>query len=233
MHRSRRLAASLTAVRSARSCSPAAARVRVRRGRDLQHRLEQLRLDVLVLAVLLEHRLDRVGQRQRLGVEDHQLLLDPDREAGAGELRLHRPRRVRALHAKRFENRGGAPWRLATTASCTSSPSITGARSRRRCSGSRATRRPRRRRRSPTRSGWSSRAWRRRSIARARPVHGGRAGRRAVRRRRAEAGARARPRALDAGREVRPERVRLPVRQRVRRPHPAASTRPSRRCSCV
>jgi hypothetical protein len=63
--------------------------VRMRRGGDLEDRLEQLRLDAVVLAVLLEDSLDRVGERQRLGVEDHQLLLDPDREAGAGEVRLH------------------------------------------------------------------------------------------------------------------------------------------------
>ena len=38
---------------------------------------------------VLEHRLDRVGELERLGVEDHQLLLDADRVAGAGELVLH------------------------------------------------------------------------------------------------------------------------------------------------
>ena len=54
----------------------------------------------------------------------------------------------------------------------------------------------------------------------------GRAGRRAVRLGHPRARGRARPVADDAGREVRPERVRLPVRRRVRRPH--RQVRPAR-----
>ena len=64
--------------RSARSCSPACDHVRARLGRDLEHRLHQLGLD-LPRRRGLEHRLDRVDQLERLGVEDHQLLLDADR----------------------------------------------------------------------------------------------------------------------------------------------------------
>ena len=48
-----------------------------------------------------------------------------------------------------------------------------------------------------------------------------------------EARARARPQARHAGREVRPERVRLPVRRGLRRSTSRQSTRSSRRCSCV
>ena len=55
---------------------------------DLEHRLHQLRLD-LATGRWLEECLDRVDQLERIGVEDHQLLLDPDRVGGAGELVVH------------------------------------------------------------------------------------------------------------------------------------------------
>jgi hypothetical protein len=58
-----------------------------RRRRDLEHGLHQLRLH---LPVELgrdrrEQHLDLLGEVEALGVEDHQLLLDADRERGAGE----------------------------------------------------------------------------------------------------------------------------------------------------
>ena len=124
------------------------AHVRARLGRDLEHGLQQLRLDLAVGRVL-EQVVDRVDQRVAVRIEDHQLLLDPDRVRGAAELRLH----VAAYSTRltvRTTSRGNRRWPSATTGSCTSWPSTTEGRSRRRCSGSRAIRRRRRPRRSPT-----------------------------------------------------------------------------------
>ena len=53
------------------------------RRRDLEHRLHQLRADALVeLAVLRgrEHRVHVLDEVERLRVEEHVLLLDPERE---------------------------------------------------------------------------------------------------------------------------------------------------------
>jgi hypothetical protein len=55
---------------------------------DLEHRLHELGLDLAVGRVL-EQRLDGVGEVAGLRVEDHQLLLDPERVTGTGEVRLH------------------------------------------------------------------------------------------------------------------------------------------------
>ena len=65
-----------------------AAHVRARGGRHLQHRLQQLGLH---LALQLrrdrgEDRLDLVREVEAVGVEEHQFLLDPDRERGAVEV---------------------------------------------------------------------------------------------------------------------------------------------------
>jgi hypothetical protein len=49
-------------------------------GRDLEHRLHELGLD-LPLAGVLEELLDRVDEPEGLAVADHQLFLDTDREA--------------------------------------------------------------------------------------------------------------------------------------------------------
>ena len=59
-----------------------------------QHRLQQLGLDLAVALVGVDDRLDLVGELERLAVEDHQLLLDAQRVARAGELGLHRRRTV-------------------------------------------------------------------------------------------------------------------------------------------
>ena len=78
---------------------------------------------------------------ERLLIDDHELLLDPERVRGAREAVLHRAQGI--THGTR---QGEVPtWHSATTASSTSSRSTTAARSRRRCSASRATRRPSRR----------------------------------------------------------------------------------------
>jgi hypothetical protein len=70
---------------------PGLARVLARRGGDLADRLHQLRLHLaLGRRHRLEHRLDRVRELERLRVDDHELLLDPEREARAGEPVLHR-----------------------------------------------------------------------------------------------------------------------------------------------
>ena len=60
------------------SCAAGLGDVRARRGRDLEHRLHQLRLDLAgdVVGHRVEDLLDRLRQLQRLGVADHQLLLD-------------------------------------------------------------------------------------------------------------------------------------------------------------
>jgi hypothetical protein len=70
--------------------------VRARLRRDLEHRLHELRLDLAGLriavrgAAVLEQGLDRVDERVALGVDDHHLLLDTDREARAREVVVHR-----------------------------------------------------------------------------------------------------------------------------------------------
>ena len=79
----RRSAAAATLARSARRCAPAGARVGRGGRRDLQHGGEQLGLDAVVARALLEQHVDRVRERERLGIEDHQLLLDADRVAAA------------------------------------------------------------------------------------------------------------------------------------------------------
>ena len=62
--------------------------VGARVGRDLEHRFHQLGLD-LAGGGRLEQRLDRVDQLERLPVEDHQLLFDPDRVRRARKLVFH------------------------------------------------------------------------------------------------------------------------------------------------
>jgi hypothetical protein len=64
------------------------AHIGARVGRDLEHGLHQLGLDLTVRRVR-EQVIDGVDQRVAVGIEDHQLLLDADRVRGAGELRLH------------------------------------------------------------------------------------------------------------------------------------------------
>ena len=64
-------------------------RARARLGRDLEHGLHQLGLD-LAGGRGLEQGLDRVDQLERLSIEDHQLFLDPDRERRTCEMVLHR-----------------------------------------------------------------------------------------------------------------------------------------------
>src|ERR1700683_5479391 len=49
----------------------------------------QLRLDLTVRRLRFEQRLDRIDQVERLGVEDHQLLLDSNRELMPLEVVLH------------------------------------------------------------------------------------------------------------------------------------------------
>ena len=68
--------------------------VRAGIGRDLEHRLHQLRLDLTVRRGL-EQALDRVDEVEALGVDDHQLFLDADRVAGPGEAVLHARQRTR------------------------------------------------------------------------------------------------------------------------------------------
>src|SRR3954469_7959397 len=58
--------------------------------RDLEHRFVELGLDFLLRALgLFEQVLDRVHEIPRLALDDHQLLLDAERVAGAAEVRLH------------------------------------------------------------------------------------------------------------------------------------------------
>jgi hypothetical protein len=62
-------------------------------GGDLADRFHELRLDVAGdpgLGQRLEQRLDRVGEVERLRVDDHQLLLDADREGSPREGVLHK-----------------------------------------------------------------------------------------------------------------------------------------------
>ena len=117
------------------------------------------------------------------------------------------------------------PWHSAMTASCTSWPSTTAGRSRRRCSGSRAIPPPEETERIADAKrlifeGMELAVERGVDAARDR-----RARRRAVRLGHPEARQGGGPRALDAGREVRPGRVRLPVRRRLRRAHRAVRRR--------
>jgi hypothetical protein len=66
------------------------ARIRARLGGDLEHRLVELGLDVAAaVRGILEEILDRVREIPRLAVDDHQLLLDAQRVARPGEVRLH------------------------------------------------------------------------------------------------------------------------------------------------
>ena len=91
--------ADLAAQRRA-AARPASAVFGARLGRDLEHRLHQLGLDLARVGCgVLEQRLDRVDEVEDLGVDDHQLLLDADRVARPGEVVLHRrrPERYRRL----------------------------------------------------------------------------------------------------------------------------------------
>jgi hypothetical protein len=63
--------------------------VLARRCRDLQHRLQQLGLDLALTLVGLDDGVDLVRQGERLPVEDHQLFLDAERVARPGELGPH------------------------------------------------------------------------------------------------------------------------------------------------
>ena len=79
---------------------PGLGRVSARRGRHLEHRLHQLGLDVALQPVALgrlEHDLDRVGQLEGVGVEDHQLLLDADGERRPREPVVHAPQRIQQV----------------------------------------------------------------------------------------------------------------------------------------
>ncbi len=58
-------------------------------GGDLEHGLHQLGLD-LADRRRLEQAFDRVDELERIGVEDHQLLLDPDRVGIPVEFVVHR-----------------------------------------------------------------------------------------------------------------------------------------------
>jgi hypothetical protein len=76
------------------------ARVRARVRRDLEHRLHELGLD-LAFGAVLEELLDRVGELERLPVDDHELLLDAQRVALRGEVLVHpRAERTRVLTSK-------------------------------------------------------------------------------------------------------------------------------------
>ena len=57
-------------------------------GRDLEHRFHQLGFD-LAGGSRFEQRLDGVDELERLGIEDHQLLLDPERVRRPRESMLH------------------------------------------------------------------------------------------------------------------------------------------------
>ena len=200
------------------------AHVRARIGRDLEHGLHQFRLDLAVGRVL-DQILDGVDQRVARRIQDHQLLLDPDRVRGAAELRLHVGAYSTSftvpcddaryltmalgydgkLYILAFDHRGSFQKKMF---------GIEG---------------------DPTPEETETIADAKKLIyegmekAVERGVDAGlgrRAGRRAVRRRHPGAGQGARPLADDAGREVRPERVRLPVRRRVRRAH--REVRPAR-----
>ena len=72
---------------------------------DLEHRLHQLGLHVArSLGDGLEHGLDAVDELERLGIDDHELLFDPQRVARAREPVLH------ARHATHgIGHRTGAP----------------------------------------------------------------------------------------------------------------------------
>ena len=63
-------------------------RIAARIGRDLEHGFHQLGLD-LPGGCRLEQSLDRVDELERLGVENHQLLFDADREGRAAEPVFH------------------------------------------------------------------------------------------------------------------------------------------------
>src|SRR6185503_2340089 len=66
------------------------ARVARGRGRDLEHGLHQLGLDVaLGRRHRFEHGLDAIHELERLGIDDHELLFDAQRVAGARESVLH------------------------------------------------------------------------------------------------------------------------------------------------
>src|SRR3954469_3161859 len=121
------------------------ARVARRRGRDLEHGLHQLGLDVaLGLRHRFEHGLDAIRELERLGIDDHELLFDTQRVAGARES---------VLHARHGTSRWGYPpprWRSATTESSSSWHSTNAGRSRTSCSRSKAIRTRSRRARSAT-----------------------------------------------------------------------------------
>ena len=138
------------------------ARVRARRRRDLADRLHQLGLD-LARGSSPRRPSSRPSiefdEIERLGIDDHELLLDAERVARAREPVLHGgivsartalKRRVCCSETRSRNEVGPYRWRSATTESSTSSRSTTAGRSRRRCSGSRAIRRRSRRSRSPT-----------------------------------------------------------------------------------
>ena len=61
--------------------------VGTRRRGDLEDGLEELRLDLAGVLVghVGEHRLDALGQVEGRGIQEHQLLLDPDGEGCAVE----------------------------------------------------------------------------------------------------------------------------------------------------
>src|SRR5262245_53117845 len=63
--------------------------VGARNGRDLQDRLQELRLDLSLRWLLAQDRVDRADEVERGGVEKHQLLLDSHRVSGTNEAMIH------------------------------------------------------------------------------------------------------------------------------------------------
>ena len=237
----RRRAISWTARRRSRSCVARLGRVPHRRGGDLAHRLHQLGLDLaLQLGVLgvLEQALDRIGQIEGLVIDQHELLLDPEGVGGPGEPVLHgaivsgavgRKRGITRVHSVRRSN-GTRLRRHALHPGFRPSRVVPEEDVRNRGRPHARGDRPDRGREAPDLRGHAQGHG-----AGPRAGHERGSGGRAVRRadRPAGAGQGARAAALDAGGEVGTERVRLPVRRRVRRAHRAVRPRRSRRCSCA
>ena len=69
-------------------------------GGDLEHRLHQLGLD-LPQRRRLEQPLDRVDELERRRVQDHQLLLDPQRVGMSLEAVLHEDRKAYGVTARK------------------------------------------------------------------------------------------------------------------------------------
>ena len=72
-----------------RELAPGRRDIGARRGRDLEHGLQQLGLDLAARRLLADDLVDRAREVQRARIEDHQLLLDPDGVARPDETVLH------------------------------------------------------------------------------------------------------------------------------------------------